>query len=115
MRAGVVAASFADPAVRGMQTHLQGVERQPTLELDHQFPVDYELRGGHLGQERDDLRKITPQRLAGLCPQVDTVANLEGQAPKAIPFGFILPVAVRIRKLFGGKGFHRRRVQRKCE
>lgn len=92
-----------------MQAHLQGVEGEAPVDLDHQFAVEDEHVRLQPAQEGDDLREEAPERLAGFRPYIDFVAGLERKAAKAVPLRLILP-CVAARKLGRGSGLHRRRA-----
>ena len=94
-----------------MQPHLQRIERERAIHLDDDLTVDHEISGLQNTQHRDDFRKVSAERLARLCPQVDLIASFEGKAAEAVPFGFVLPLASAVRQRGGSLCLHRFRVQ----
>jgi hypothetical protein len=98
-----------------MQPRLQRAERQTPTKINYQFAVDYKSCCHRGVEERDNFWKITPERLAGLGPQLDSRARLKGETAETAPFRFVLPATAGVRDGVRRFCFHRRRVKRKPE
>jgi hypothetical protein len=81
-----------DPAFRGMQPQLQGLEGQPALDRDDDLAVEHELAGSERRDRSHDIREIAAEGLARFRAQFDVFAVPESEAAEAVPFGFIPPM-----------------------
>ena len=54
---------FAHPAFGWVQTHLQGIERGLSAQLDHQLSIDDEPAGAEVRQQSNDFREVSPEGL----------------------------------------------------
>ena len=100
-------------ALGGMQPRLQRVERDPPRSITSSPSTTNPVAAVAL--RGDNFRKIAPERLAGLGPQLDSRPRLKGEIAETVPFRFVLPGTIGVRDGVGRFCFHRRRVQRKPE
>ena len=98
-----------------MQPHLQSIESEPPVDLDDQLAVEDEPLRGERGQHCHHFWKISTERLARFGAQIYGPSCLEGETPKAIPFGFVLPGSGALREPLCRLRLHRRRLERKRE
>ncbi len=70
----------------------QIVERQTVAGGNHNLAIEHERVRLEFRQLRGHLWKISRERFAGFRLQLDFFAASKGEAAKAVPFGFVLPL-----------------------
>ena len=96
---------LSNAAFRRMEAHLQGLEREVTVDFDHQLAVDDKSLGRNLGQQGENFGKVASERFAGFRMKRDFLAIFEREAAEAIPLRFVLP-AIALRQRLGGARLH---------
>src|SRR6476620_2368650 len=99
-----------DTALSRMNALKQRIEGDLSIPDNCQLAIEHERARLQALERGDHLRKIACERLAGLCLEIDLVARAEGEAPEAIPFRLVLPIAFR--QLLDELCFHRLDVER---
>src|SRR4051812_13389858 len=97
---------FLDAARGRMQTKLEFVKDERTVNRYRQLAIKNESSRRQLFQLRDDIGKITSERLARLRLQENLIAITKGNAAKAVPFRLVLPFVAH-GNFVDGTGFHR--------
>ena len=111
---GRLAGQALDAAGGGMKAHLQGVERQRSVDGEDELSVEHERAQRKRSKVRDHFRKEPRQRLAGLRFDLDLVSRPERKAAEPVPLRFELPAGA-VRQLRGSLGLHRLERQRNAE
>src|ERR1051326_2748690 len=89
-----------------MQTELEGLEVQPVLSGNDDFPIQHTTCRQLRPERVDDFRKIAVQRLLIAALDVDFIPVPEDQGAKPVPLRFENPLAHR-RQLVHALGEHR--------
>ena len=95
-----------DPALRGVQPHLHRVELELALLCDDDLAVERRVRRQELAQ-LPELREVAQERSPVAAPERELAAVVLQHAAEPVPFGLVLPVALR--KLVDELGLHRRK------
>ena len=103
---GMLARKLLDATLRRMDAHQQLVERQRLSFGDDELAVEHAPSRRQCGQRGHDFGKVALERLSGLGSQRDIAPVLEGEAPKAVPLGLVVPHCA-LRKLGDEPRFHR--------
>src|SRR5581483_4412729 len=79
---------LVDAARRGMQSHLQQVELEPALVLDHDLAVERRVRRKPLA-DLPELREVAEQRPSVSAPERELAAVVLQHAAKPVPFRLV--------------------------
>ncbi len=89
-----------------MEPHLELVEVERALGLDHDLPVERRVGRQPLA-ELAELREVAQERPAVPAPEPDAAAEVLEDAAEAVPLRLVLP-AVALRELRDELGLHGR-------
>src|SRR6478672_3012719 len=76
-----------------MQSELELVKGKSATDGDDQLAVDHESLLFESAQGFHHVGEIAGEGLSGFGLEIDVVAVAKGDAAKAVPFGFILPLS----------------------
>ncbi len=100
---------LADPALGGVEAHLERVEVERTAALDHDLPVHSRPRRQLLGQ-LTQLGEVAQERAGVPAPDVELALDILDDSPETVPFRLVLPLALG-RELIDELGLHGREGQ----
>src|SRR5688500_8775812 len=85
----------------------QIVEREGSVDRNHDFAIDHESSRTDLAHDLDDVGEIARERLSRLRNEIDAISITKHEAAESIPFRLVLPLTSR-RKLVDEKRLHGR-------